>query len=76
MNGTPQPKSEMTASAGIEPRSLDYESQPLTIGPFLTGWAGMVLSTIIVEIRKRDIFCHKIPYFCQNCVLKESHECV
>ena len=33
MNGTPQP--EMAASAGIEPGSLDHESQPLTIGPFL-----------------------------------------
>ena len=36
MNGTPQPNQKRPLALGIEPGSLDHESQPLTIGPFLT----------------------------------------
>ena len=36
MNGTPQPNQKCLPALGIEPRSLNHESQPLTIGPFLT----------------------------------------
>ena len=33
MNGTPQPNQKWLPALGIEPGSLDHESQPLTIGP-------------------------------------------
>ena len=36
MNGTPQPNQKRPPALGIEPGSLDHESQPLTIGPLLT----------------------------------------
>ena len=36
MNGTPQPNQKRLPALGIEPGSLDHESQPLTIGPLLT----------------------------------------
>ena len=36
MNGTPQPNRKWQPALGIEPGTLHYESQPLTIGPFLT----------------------------------------
>ena len=36
MNGTPQPNRKQLPALGIEPGSLDHESQPLTIRPFLT----------------------------------------
>ena len=36
MNGMPQPNRKQLPALGIEPGSLDHESQPLTIRPFLT----------------------------------------
>ena len=36
MNGTPLPNQKQPSAPGIEPRSLDQESQPLTIGTLLT----------------------------------------
>ena len=36
MNGRPQPSQKWLPVLGIEPGSLDHESQPLTIGPLLT----------------------------------------
>ena len=36
MNGTPHPNWKWLPALGIKPGSLDHESQPLTIGPFLT----------------------------------------
>ena len=36
MNGMPQPNQKRPPALGIEPGSLDHESQPLTIGPLLT----------------------------------------
>ena len=36
MNGTPQPNQKWLPAQGLEPGSLDHESQPLTIRPLLT----------------------------------------
>ena len=36
MNGTPDPNRKRLLAQGIKPGSLDHESQPFAIGPFLT----------------------------------------
>ena len=36
MNGTPQPNQKWLLALGTEPGSLNHESQPLIVGPFLT----------------------------------------
>ena len=42
MNGTPQPNRQCLTALGIEPGSLDHESQPLTSRPFLTPGMAMI----------------------------------
>ena len=47
MNGTPQLNQKILLALGIEPGSLDHESQPLSVDPFLIfQWGGGVHSII------------------------------
>ena len=49
MNGTPQPNQKWLPALEIELGSLDQESQPLTIGPFLTPWTHGMYNKIRTE---------------------------
>ena len=57
MNGTPQPNQKRPPALGIEPGSLDHESQPLTIRPLLTP------ANFVGVNPKKLAWFHKINYF-------------